>query len=271
MFRKILFAIVFGVLFLACAKDKMPVQIELDQELQSLIKNASPTGDLEFYILPDENDLDSIPQDQKNLLTSERVELGKLLYFETGFAMAAKKESGKGTYSCASCHVPEAGFRPGSFQGIADGGMGFGIHGEDRRRHPDYIESELDEDFNVTEVLKTKKVNVTGFSLYMSTNKNGRSLVNKLSNKGILTRDGAKYRLLYSPPLNMKITDTSLALYTSKYLPNMVMDTENQIIWTNKSTPYTVKIDSTSLRSIYGSLTIPLHKLVEENVPLRQK
>ena len=130
-----------------------------------------------------------------------------------------------------------------------------------------YVESELDEDFNVTEVIKTKKVNVTGFSLYMSTNKNGRKFVNKLSSKGILTKEGNKYRLLYSPPLNMKLTDTSLALYTSKYLPKMVSDSMNQIIWTNKSTPYTIKIDSTSIKSIYGSVTIPLHKLIEENVP----
>lgn len=134
-----------------------------------------------------------------------------------------------------------------------------------------YVESELDEDFNVTEVIKTKKVNVTGFSLYLSTNKNARSFVNKLSNKGILTKEGSKYRLLYSPPLNMKITDTSLALYTSKYLPRMVPDSLNQIIWTNKSTPYSIKIDSTSHKSIYGSVTIPLHKLIEENVPKPQR
>ena len=49
-----------------------------------------------------------------------------------------------GTYSCSSCHIPEAGFRSGSFQGIADGGEDFGIIGEDRRRNTSYSESELD-------------------------------------------------------------------------------------------------------------------------------
>lgn len=144
MSKRFFIAIVGFVFITSCVKDKMPELIELDQELESLIKKSSPTGNTDYYILPNESDLTSIPQDQKNLLTEDRVELGKFLFFETGFAMGAKKESGMGTYSCASCHIPEAGMRPGSFQGIADGGMGFGLNGEDRRRHPDYIESELD-------------------------------------------------------------------------------------------------------------------------------
>lgn len=128
----------------ACTKDQMPALIELDQKLEDLIRSSSPTGDVSFYILPDENDLASIPQDPLNPLTPEKVELGKFLFFETGFAMSAAKESGMGTYSCATCHVPEAGFRPGNFQGIADGGQGFGVNGEDRVRAGDYTESELD-------------------------------------------------------------------------------------------------------------------------------
>ena len=144
MSKQFLIALVGFCLLMSCTKDKMPELIELDQEMESLIKRSSPTGNKDYYILPDENALGTIPQDQKNLLTEERVALGKLLFFETGFAMGAAKESGMGTYSCATCHIPEAGFRPGNFQGIADGGQGFGINGEDRRRHPDYIESELD-------------------------------------------------------------------------------------------------------------------------------
>ena len=128
----------------ACTKDKMPTLIELDQELESLIRQASSTGSTDFYILPDENDLDAIPQDPKNPLSDIKVELGKFLFFETGFAMDAMKESGMGTYSCASCHIPEAGFRPGNFQGIADGGNGFGLNGENRVKSGDYEENELD-------------------------------------------------------------------------------------------------------------------------------
>ena len=49
-----------------------------------------------------------------------------------------------GTYSCASCHIPEAGFRPGRMQGIADGGMGYGYNGDYRIMNQDYSEDELD-------------------------------------------------------------------------------------------------------------------------------
>lgn len=144
MCNKALFALALSVLMVSCAKDRMSDTVEMDQQLESLIKQASPTGDLEYYILPDENDLQSIPQDQRNLLTPERVELGKNLFFDTGFGMAARHESGMGTFACGTCHIPEAGFKPGNFQGVADGGIGFGINGEDRRRHPDYLESDLD-------------------------------------------------------------------------------------------------------------------------------
>ncbi len=128
----------------ACSKDQMPLLIELDMELQQLIKQASPDGTTEFYILPNEHDLAAIPQDPKNPLTPAKVELGRFLFFETGIAIDAVRESGIGTYSCSSCHIPEAGFRPGNFQGIADGGTGFGVNGESRRRNPEYAENELD-------------------------------------------------------------------------------------------------------------------------------
>ena len=144
MSNKICFALFLTLLLVSCSKDKMSETLEMDQQLEVLISKASPSGSPDFYILPDENDLSSIPQDPKNELTPERVQLGRLLFYETGFAMDARREAGMGTFSCSSCHIPEAGFKPGNFQGIADGGMGFGLNGEDRRRHPDYVESDLD-------------------------------------------------------------------------------------------------------------------------------
>ncbi len=128
----------------SCTKDQMPLLIELDNELRAKIIEKSPEGTAEFYILPNETDLDKIPQDPKNVLTAEKVELGKLMFYETALAQDALKESSKGTYSCASCHIPAAGFRPGNFQGIADGGEAFGINGSDRRKSSNYEEDELD-------------------------------------------------------------------------------------------------------------------------------
>ena len=129
---------------MACTKDQMISSSELDQQLKSLIESVSADRTLSYFILPDEDDLDNIPQDPLNPLSPEKVQLGKFLFYETGLATDAIKEAGLGTYSCATCHIPEAGFRPGKAQGVADGGIGFGIAGEKRVRNIDYQEAELD-------------------------------------------------------------------------------------------------------------------------------
>ena len=136
--------LVLIVLLNACTKDRMPTLVELDNQLENSIRGKSPNGTLDFYVLPNENDLHLIPQDPKNPLTPQKVELGKLMYHDTGLGQDPMKEAGRGTYSCASCHVSEAGFRPGNFQGIADGGVNFGIGGEDRVKNTLYSDDELD-------------------------------------------------------------------------------------------------------------------------------
>lgn len=122
----------------------MPLSIEFDNALRSFLNESSETGHFSYYKLPAETDLDNIPQDPLNPLTAQKVELGKLLFFETALAQDAKFEAGLGTYSCGSCHIPEAGFKPGAFQGIADGGVGFGANGENRVKNQAYDENELD-------------------------------------------------------------------------------------------------------------------------------
>jgi cytochrome c peroxidase len=54
------------------------------------------------------------------------------------------KESCRETYSCGSCHIATSGFLPGRIQGIADGGVGFGVNGEGRQMHEEYEETDLD-------------------------------------------------------------------------------------------------------------------------------
>jgi len=136
--------LVLTLIATSCTKDVTSDKIQLDLDLKRLISNASPTGNYKYYILPEDDDLDAFPQDKRNVLTTEKVELGKMLFYETGIAADARYTSGMGTYSCASCHIPEAGFRPGAPQGVADGGKGFGINGEGRLRNSDYQEGDLD-------------------------------------------------------------------------------------------------------------------------------
>lgn len=141
----ILYFLLTFLLVSSCTQDKMPTLIELDMELRNLVIEASPTKSTDFYVLPDGSDITKYPQDFiNNALTDERVALGKLLFFETGLARDARYEDGMETYSCATCHVPEAGFKPGNFQGIADGGIGYGIDGTFRLRNTQYEQNELD-------------------------------------------------------------------------------------------------------------------------------
>ncbi len=131
-------------LVISCTKDVTSEDVKIDANLKRMISNVSPTGNYEFYKVPHNTELDQIPQDIRNPLTPEKVELGKMLFFETGLAMDARHSVGMGTYSCASCHLPEAGFRPGAPQGVADGGMGYGFNGETRIKSNVYREDELD-------------------------------------------------------------------------------------------------------------------------------
>ncbi len=110
----------------------------LDAQLSQLIPDKGR------FILPSETDYASIPQSDANPLTREKIELGKLLFFEPIFANEARHPDLKYTFTCSSCHVPESGFRPGRMQGIADGGYGFGLKGEARLKYPYYQPNAID-------------------------------------------------------------------------------------------------------------------------------
>ncbi|MCR9287177.1 MAG: c-type cytochrome [Bacteroidetes bacterium] len=142
MKRYVIAALGMILLLFACTSDEL--SNPLDDTLKATLDRTSPTGSLDGYILPDNDAYSSIPQDPQNPLFKEKVELGKMLFFETGLALSPIHEEGKGTYSCASCHIPSAGFMPGRVQGIADGGIGIGDHGENRGKSEHYKENELD-------------------------------------------------------------------------------------------------------------------------------
>ena len=136
------FACILVIGISACVKDEAiaPIDVDLEQTLLRLSINNS----LEDYMLPDGNNLAGIPAGVGNIITPEKVELGKLLFFETGLARDANQLEMVGTYSCATCHVPEAAFTAGAVQGIADGADGFGVDGAGRRMADSYVEEDID-------------------------------------------------------------------------------------------------------------------------------
>ncbi len=126
----------------ACTHDEL--RNSLDASLSRLVDRAAPTGNKDFFLLPDETDFSAIPQDPANPLNPAKVELGKMLFYETGLGLIPQHPEARNTYSCASCHIPDAGFMPGRAQGIADGGAGFGFNGEGRSKLVFYHDNEPD-------------------------------------------------------------------------------------------------------------------------------
>ncbi|MCH2229062.1 MAG: hypothetical protein MK105_01865 [Crocinitomicaceae bacterium] len=129
-----------------------------------------------------------------------------------------------------------------------------------------FIESELDDDFNVTEVVKYKNVKVSGFALHLTTNNSATSFVKSLFEKGIMTLEDRKVRLLYSPPLNFRRTDSTMMFYTGKYRPKLISDSINSVKWTVNYTPISIFLDSTDIKSVYGRVQVPLKKIISDNL-----
>ncbi len=143
--ERILFGgLIFGISLAGCTLSQSEVDDTIldEQLIQVLTKNGERT--LANFILPDSDDFSSIPQDPANLLTLDKVELGKLLFHETALATNPRHESGRGTYACATCHHAAAGFQAGRKQAIADGGSGWGERGEGRTRNVAYEVEDLD-------------------------------------------------------------------------------------------------------------------------------
>ena len=88
---KKLFTILLAVSFLySCQKDEGPNP--LDEQLSTALTEVSNGIGENAFLLPNENDLAAIPQDPLNPLTPEKVELGKMLFHETGIALAPMRD-----------------------------------------------------------------------------------------------------------------------------------------------------------------------------------
>lgn len=106
---------------------------ELDIRLDELLEQNSNGLGKGFFILPESNDFNSIPQDPLNPLNIYKVALGQLLLHETATGGIPKMSQMGETYSCASCHPVASSFYSGRRQGIGEGGTGFGFVGEGRQ------------------------------------------------------------------------------------------------------------------------------------------
>lgn len=116
----------------------------LESQLRQQVVVAGGSQGLAAFMLPDGSNLNQIPADPRNPLTRQKVQLGQLLFHETGLAVNPVRPSDRGTYSCASCHHADAGFASGLAQGIGEGGSGFGPKGSLRRKGADVPTADVD-------------------------------------------------------------------------------------------------------------------------------
>jgi cytochrome c peroxidase len=145
MFNRLLSISVFLLILSGCqADDEVANSNLLDDQLAEAISTLSPTGNIDYFVLPYPENLGDIPQDPNNRLTEEKVALGQLLYHEAALGNAPEINGGLKTYSCASCHHVAAGFQAGVKQGLGEGGSGFGARGEARVPDPSYQHDQID-------------------------------------------------------------------------------------------------------------------------------
>ncbi|WP_438710644.1 cytochrome-c peroxidase [Aquimarina muelleri] len=132
--KKIITLTCISLFLFSCSDDDdyIPIGSGLDKELTTILTTVSEDKTLSYFILPESDDYLNIPQDPLNVITKEKVELGKLLLHETALGRKPKMTEMTATYSCASCHQAAAGFSSALRQGIGECGVGFGINGNGR-------------------------------------------------------------------------------------------------------------------------------------------
>jgi len=126
------------------------------------------------------------------------------------------------------------------------------------------IVSELDEDFNVTEVVKYQDIIVPGYSVSFNTNDKGEIFFNQLFKKGLLRKDEGGYRFLFSPLLKMEKKDGYYQFYSGQHAPKMITSLDNKLNWKFKGTSYLFHLDSINRKEIFGTVRFPALKLYKK-------
>ncbi len=142
-----------------------------------------------------------------------------------------------------------------------DGDLSFRMGGT-QKVEQQYIESVMDENFEITEVTRTQMIDVPAFSVLFSLNENGDRFINKLFAKGILTHDGTKYRFLYSPPLYMKKRQNYYIFHSGEKQPEVVKTSASNGMWTNNGTRFDFQLDSLTNRELFGRVSFPVQHIV---------
>ena len=99
MRKQLLLDLCLGLFLATCKKDDfdggggdIERNLQLDTDLTEMLTTASNGVGTSHFVLPESNDFTNIPQDPNNPITTNKVDLGRLLYHETGLALNPMKE-----------------------------------------------------------------------------------------------------------------------------------------------------------------------------------
>jgi hypothetical protein len=126
-----------------------------------------------------------------------------------------------------------------------------------------YIETELDDNFEPTQVEKTRYKNVPRYSLMFTVHEPANQLIDKLLKKGILTQEDEQFRFLFSPQLKLRLLDDEVVFYSTANPPKHYTSLRNRIEWTYKGTDFEFQVDSLSNKTVFGSIEVPMKKILE--------
>ncbi|MES2588077.1 MAG: hypothetical protein V4622_03795 [Bacteroidota bacterium] len=129
-----------------------------------------------------------------------------------------------------------------------------------------YIETEFDDEFNATEVRKTKDVLVPGYSVLLSMNSFQKEFVSKMFAKGIMRKENNRFHILTSPPLHINQKPTYLMLYSADRAPKITINKDNRGYWSAKRTKYYFNLDSLNTQEVFFSVNFPAISLFRKNI-----
>lgn len=211
-------------------RNKKPLNVKMKKEGMNL-----KSGEFTSKMLNVHLDIEKLRNDPEDPLYKWMVKLGKKISFPTAEFLNAWEG--------------DLSLRQGGFQTVQE----------------TYIESVLDDDFNVTEVEKTKDVKVPGYSIMFSVNKNGKQLINRLLAKGILTQEEQYFRFLFSPQLKMSTKNNYFIFHTGQFPPKIEQNAANNGVWTQRGTRLEFSLDSLSRYEVFGSIYIPVDRIISRN------
>lgn len=145
-----------------------------------------------------------------------------------------------------------------------NGDLSFG-EGENQIIKETFIESVLDENFEVSEVVSIKKRKVKGFAIAVSMNDGAEAFLKQLRKKGLLREEDGKSRFLISPPLSVKKQDDYYLFYSAQAAPALKQDSANSGYLTYKGTPFTFHLDTIIDKEAFGKIEFPVNRVIRRN------